>query len=54
MTNVIGFNKDPDRRQTLWNVLVSLREVREDPLQEEGAYFKQKELYQEYLDKYVN
>lgn len=57
MSNVIGFNNDPDRRQTLWNCLVSLREViavDEKNPEQVDAYIKEKHLYQVYLDKYLN
>lgn len=54
MTNVIGYYNDSDRRQNLWNALVSLREVLRDPLQEKQAELKEKKLYNFFLEKYIS
>jgi len=54
MNNTIGIHNDADYRQTLWNCLISLRLVLDDPLQEESCYYKQKELYKVFLNKYIS
>lgn len=56
MTNVIGYKEDPHERQTIWNCLISLREVLKidqyNPKNKE-AFYKEKRLYDKFLNSYI-